>query len=278
MRRLALPCALLLSPLPWLSACGSDASSDEGDETTSVTNSEGEAGPGDGGGDGDASSGGDAGDGDTTGDGDGDECGPDVAPPNEMLGMGADPAGGMFSLEEALEELPEGPGPLRAELVTTLGTFTCELRPDMAPNGVANFVGLARGRRPWLDPGTNEWVRRPYYDGTIFHRVIPNFMIQGGDILGTGFGGPGYMFADEFSELSHVPGTLSYANSGPNTNGSQFFITEVATDWLDGVHTVFGSCTPVSGVGAVADVPTDANDKPLEDVVLEQVVITRCAP
>ena len=88
---------------------------------------------------------------------------------------------------------------------------------------------------------------------------------------------PGYTFDDEFSELVHEPGTLSYANSGANTNGSQFFITEVATDWLDGVHTVFGYCTPVSGVGAIADVPTDGMDKPLEDVVLEQVVITRCA-
>jgi peptidyl-prolyl cis-trans isomerase A (cyclophilin A) len=183
----------------------------------------------------------------------------------------------VFTLEEALAELPEGPGPLRAEMQTSLGTFTCELRPDDAPIAVANFIGLARGRRPWLDPQTMQWVRRPYYDGTIFHRVIPDFMIQGGDILGTGFGGPGYAFEDEFTDLTHTPGTLSMANSGPNTNGAQFFITEVATNWLDGVHTIMGYCDPVSGVTAIASVPRDANDKPIEDVVLEEVRIVRCA-
>jgi peptidyl-prolyl cis-trans isomerase A (cyclophilin A) len=183
----------------------------------------------------------------------------------------------MFTMDEALVELPEGPGPLRAELVTSLGTFTCILEPDQAPIAVANFVGLARGRRPWLHPSTNEWVRHPYYDGTIFHRVIPDFMIQGGDTLGTGFGGPGYTFEDEFSQLRHGPGTLSSANGGPDTNGAQFFITEVATPWLDDVHTILGTCEPLAGVTAIASVPRDANDRPIDDVVLERVAITRCS-
>lgn len=261
-----------------LPACSSDRSNDDETETsgatayttetTETTGTGSETGPE---GDGDEESGGDG-----DGDGDGDPC-VDVEAPDEVLGPGADPAGGVFTLEQALEDLPEGPGPLRADLVTSLGTFTCTFEADQAPLAVANFIGLARGRRPWLDPVTMQWVQRPFYDGTIFHRVIPGFMIQGGDILGTGFGGPGYQFDDEFSSLSHTPGTLSCANSGPNTNGSQFFITEVATNWLDGVHTIMGRCEPVDGVAAVAAVPKDGNDKPLEDVLLETVKVTRCA-
>lgn len=206
------------------------------------------------------------------------ECGPDVAPPNEVLPDEADPTGGVFTLDEALAELPDGPGPLRAILATDQGELTCELRPDKAPNGVANFVGLARGRRPWFDAESGSWVKRPFYDGLLFHRVIPGFVAQGGDPEGTGYGGPGYQFDDEISDLTHVPGTLAYANSGANTNGSQFYVAETTLPSLDGGYTIFGLCTPVSVVTALTSVETDAKDKPLVDEHLQHVTITRCAP
>jgi peptidyl-prolyl cis-trans isomerase A (cyclophilin A) len=205
-------------------------------------------------------------------------CGPDPSAPNEILPDTTDPAKGVFTMEDALAGLPDGPGPLRAIIDTDLGTITCALRPDKAPNGVANFVGLARGVRPWKDPKTKEWVKRRYYDGLTFHRVIPMFMAQGGDPLGTGTGGPGYKFADEISDLVHEPGTLSYANAGPNTNGSQFYITEVKTDWLDGGYTIIGACEPVDVVVALTGVPTNSNDKPLTPLHMKTVEITRCAP
>ena len=198
--------------------------------------------------------------------------------PDEIVPGTTDPMGGVFTLAQALEGLPPGPGPLRAVIQTEHGTLTCALRPDKAPNAVANFVGLARGRRPWRVPSTSEWVKRPFYDGLLFHRVIPAFMAQGGDPLGTGYGGPGYKLDDEISDLSHVPGTLAYANSGPNSNGSQFYITEVATSHLDGGYTIFGLCDPVSVVVALTGVATDANDKPLTDIHQQTVRITRCAP
>jgi peptidyl-prolyl cis-trans isomerase A (cyclophilin A) len=204
------------------------------------------------------------------------DCGPDSSDPDEVLGDDDDPAGGSFSLDEALEGLPEGEGPLRAVFTTEVGEIICELEPDHAPNGVANFVGLARGVRPWVDPITGEWVQRRFYDGLVFHRIIDDFMVQGGDPLGNGTGGPGYRFDDEFGELGHVPGTLSYANSGPNTNGSQFFITEVATAWLDGAHTVFGYCGPMETIQELAAVPVDASDRPREEQTLISVEITRC--
>jgi peptidyl-prolyl cis-trans isomerase A (cyclophilin A) len=159
---------------------------------------------------------------------------------------------------------------------TEVGEIICELEPDHAPNGVANFVGLARGVRPWVDPITGEWVQRRFYDGLVFHRIIDDFMVQGGDPLGNGTGGPGYRFDDEFGELGHVPGTLSYANSGPNTSGSQFFITEVATAWLDGAHTVFGYCGPMETIQELAAVHVDASDRPREEQTLISVEITRC--
>src|SRR5208282_3543852 len=126
---------------------------------------------------------------------------------------------------------------------TSLGEITCELFPQHAPETVENFVGLATGTKEFIDPKTRKPASRPFYDGLIFHRVIPDFMIQGGCPLGTGTGGPGYRFKDEFSkELRHdKPGMLSMANAGPNTNGSQFFITHVPTPWLDGKHTIFGA-------------------------------------
>jgi peptidyl-prolyl cis-trans isomerase A (cyclophilin A) len=205
-------------------------------------------------------------------------CSPDVALPNVTLPDITDPESGNFTLDEALIDLPEGPGPLRAILETDVGTVTCELRPDKAQNGVANFVGLARGRRPWKDPVSKQWVKRRFYDGLLFHRVIPGFVAQGGDPLATGTGGPGYKISDEISNLSHVPGALAYANSGPNSSGSQFYITEVELTDLDGKYTVFGLCAPVSVVVALTHVATNVNDRPVKDLHMKTVSITRCAP
>ncbi|MBI2608942.1 MAG: peptidylprolyl isomerase [Deltaproteobacteria bacterium] len=165
-----------------------------------------------------------------------------------------------------------------AIMETNMGTIKIELFHKQAPKTVANFVGLAEGTKEFTDPETGEEVKRPYYDGIVFHRVIPNFMIQGGDPTGTGMGGPGYEFSDEFnSELRHdKPGMLSMANAGPNTNGSQFFITEVPTPWLDDRHSIFGQV--VEGfevVTQIAHVERDGRDKPLKDVVITKVSIIR---
>ncbi len=180
-----------------------------------------------------------------------------------------------LSLEEALRGI-EGSGVLVAEIETTRGTFRCRLFPDEAPLAVANFMGLARGLRAWLDPKTGQWVRRPFYDGLTFHRVIPDFMIQGGCPNGDGTGGPGYTFRDEFSKkLRHDrPGRLSMANSGPNTNGSQFFITEVPTPWLDDHHTIFGECEPVALVKEIARVPA-TQSRPNEPVRIKGIRFSR---
>jgi len=171
--------------------------------------------------------------------------------------------------------------PLYATLKTSMGNIVVLLYEDKAPKTVENFVGLATGTREWTDPKTGQKVKRPLYNGTIFHRVIPNFMIQGGDPLGTGRGGPGYRFADEFNpELRHSkPGILSMANAGPNTNGSQFFITTVPTPHLDNRHSVFGEVVQgLDVVVAIGNVPRGANDRPLKDVVLNEVVISRGKP
>jgi peptidyl-prolyl cis-trans isomerase A (cyclophilin A) len=160
-----------------------------------------------------------------------------------------------------------------ATLKTSKGDIRVVLYPDTAPKTVANFVGLATGERAWTDPATNERQERPLYDGTIFHRVIPQFMIQGGDPLGTGTGGPGYKFGDEIGPDNSFskPGLLAMANAGPNTNGSQFFITEVPTPWLDRGHTIFGEV--VKGFELVPKIAASGNAK----VKLNQVVITRGA-
>ncbi len=157
-----------------------------------------------------------------------------------------------------------GKGALIATITTPTGTVKCQLFADKAPMTVANFVGLATGKKTWLDPKSNKLQRnKPFYDGTIFHRVIPDFMIQGGDPTGTGMGGPGYDFADEVSPNDKlVAGTLAMANSGPATNGSQFFITEGAPSHLNGKHTIFGACKPLDVVGKIARVKKDDNDKP----------------
>jgi peptidyl-prolyl cis-trans isomerase A (cyclophilin A) len=186
-----------------------------------------------------------------------------------------DPAKGSFPIEEATKGLA-GSGPLTAKIDTTLGTFTCTLYDKQAPNTVANFVGLARGLRPWKD-ASGQWVKKPFYDGLIFHRVIPGFMIQGGDPLGTGIGKPGYSFADEFSpELRFdKPGLLAMANAGPATNGSQFFITEGTPNHLSNKHTIFGLCEPASLVTKITSVERGPRDKPVKDVVMKKVTISR---
>ena len=191
-----------------------------------------------------------------------------------------DPAKGKFTLEQATKGLA-GSGPLTAKIETTLGTFNCELYDKQAPLTVANFVGLARGLRPWKDPKTGKWVeKKPLYDGLIFHRVIPGFMIQGGDPLGQGVGGPGYQFDDEISpELDFTePYVLAMANAGPATNGSQFFITEGSPAHLTGRHTIFGKCDPLSLVTKIAGVERGPRDKPVTDVVMKKVIITRGKP
>ncbi|WP_239312497.1 MULTISPECIES: peptidylprolyl isomerase [unclassified Frankia] len=167
---------------------------------------------------------------------------------------------------------------LYATLRTTQGDVEILLFENQAPKTVANFVGLATGTREWTDPRTGEKRTTPLYDGTIFHRVIPDFMIQGGDPLGSGRGGPGYKFADEFHpELRFSrPYLLAMANSGPGTNGSQFFITVAATTWLDRKHTIFGEVTRGTEiVDAISKAPTGAQDRPTTDVVVQQVVIER---
>jgi peptidyl-prolyl cis-trans isomerase A (cyclophilin A) len=166
---------------------------------------------------------------------------------------------------------------LTALLRTNHWDVVVRLFPDQAPKTVRNFVELAEGSREWADPNTRQTVRARLYDGTIFHRVIPDFMIQGGDPLGTGTGGPGYKFADEFHpDLAfNRPYLLAMANAGPGTNGSQFFITTVPTPWLDRKHTIFGEV--IEGqqvVDAISHLKTGANDRPVEDVVLESVEIT----
>ena len=166
---------------------------------------------------------------------------------------------------------------------TTAGDLTCELFPKQAPKTVANFIGLANGTKEWTNPDTHKKQQGvPLYNGTIFHRVIPKFMIQGGDPLGNGEGGPGYSFEDEFSpDLTFdVPGRLAMANSGPATNGSQFFITEVPTPHLNGKHTIFGQCTPesVELVKQIARKATDPRDnRPYDPVKINTIEFTGVA-
>ena len=164
-----------------------------------------------------------------------------------------------------------------AKFITSEGTFTVKLMPEHAPTTVANFVDLATGKREWKDPRDGQRKSEPLYNGTIFHRVIPDFMIQGGDPDGTGMGGPGYRFEDECppgGPSFDKPGLLAMANSGPNTNGSQFFVTVKPTPWLTGKHTIFGEVTEgMDIVDAIATASTGAQDKPVADIVLERVEI-----
>ncbi len=166
-----------------------------------------------------------------------------------------------------------------AVLHTNLGDIAVELFPNQAPKTVANFVELATGAREWVDPRTGAKSTANLYDGTVFHRVISNFMIQGGDPLGTGTGGPGYRFADEFhGELVFDrPYLLAMANSGPGTNGSQFFITVAPTTWLNRKHTIFGEVKDAASqkvVDAIATTKTGAQDRPIQAVTINSVTIT----
>lgn len=168
------------------------------------------------------------------------------------------------------------PKNIKAEFQTNKGNFTCLLYPESAPITVANFIKLAQGEKEWTHPKTGEKTKKTLYDGTIFHRVIPDFMIQGGDPLGLGIGGPGYQFEDEIDPVLTFanPGTLAMANSGPNTNGSQFFITVAPTPWLNGKHTIFGRV--IDGyevVEAISKVKAEQQDRPDKPVVLEKITI-----
>jgi peptidyl-prolyl cis-trans isomerase A (cyclophilin A) len=186
------------------------------------------------------------------------------------------------------QEIPDAPQATAAAMIhpngptvvmdTSMGRITCQFFQKQAPTAVANFVALAQGTKDWTDPSTNKKMHhKPLFDGTTFHRVIPEFMIQGGDPLGNGSGDPGYTFADEFEpDLNFdVPGRLAMANSGPNTNGSQFFVTEQAYDSLNQHYTIFGQCdeASVTVVKTIARVQRDGNDKPLVAVVLKKVTI-----
>ncbi|GAA3628717.1 peptidylprolyl isomerase [Streptomyces fenghuangensis] len=170
---------------------------------------------------------------------------------------------------------------LYATLKTNQGDITIRLFPDHAPKTVKNFVELAEGKREWTHPATGKKSTDRLYDGTVFHRVISGFMIQGGDPLGNGTGGPGYEFGDEFHpDLAfNKPYLLAMANAGPGTNGSQFFITVAPTAWLTGKHTIFGEVADEAGqrvVDAIAAAPTNQRtDRPLQDVVIESVVVEK---
>ncbi len=184
-----------------------------------------------------------------------------------------DPRHGHFTLSDATGGMP-GTGALVATIETSMGAFTCELLSDEAPNTVANFVGLARGTRDFWDSVAGRWVRRPFYDGSIFHRVIPDFMIQGGDVLRSGRGGTGYEIADENVRGHDAAGQLCMANHGPGTNAGQFFITEGAKPHLDGSYSIFGRCHPTELVGQIARVPAHA-DRPDTPVFILHVTVHR---
>ncbi len=169
---------------------------------------------------------------------------------------------------------------LQAIIHTNLGDINCNLFPDHAPKTVENFIGLSEGTKEWTDPRVNVKTTEPLYKDIVFHRIITGFMIQGGDPLGTGTGGPGYSFNDEaHPELTfYKPYLLAMANSGPNTNGSQFFITVAATTWLNFKHTIFGEVADQAGrdvVDAIAAVETGSQDRPKVDVVMQSIEIVR---
>jgi peptidyl-prolyl cis-trans isomerase A (cyclophilin A) len=170
---------------------------------------------------------------------------------------------------------------LYATLETSKGTIVVKLFSKDAPKTVANFVGLASGEKEWKDPATLQMTKKPLYDGTIFHRVIPGFMIQGGDPLGKGVGGPGYTFEDEFQSgrVFDKPGILAMANRGPATNGSQFFITVAATPWLNNRHTIFGEVVKnYNVVEKITQVQRGPQDRPVEPITIKKVTISDKKP
>jgi peptidyl-prolyl cis-trans isomerase A (cyclophilin A) len=197
-------------------------------------------------------------------------------PPPAASAASGDPLGGKFTLEDALKDLP-GKGALVAEIATDLGKLECKLLEDKAPITVANFVGLARGLRPFRNP-EREWVKKPAYDGTTFHRVIKGFMVQGGDPAGTGGGEPGYVIPDELWQgATHDRrGLLCMANRGPNTNGMQFFITDAAAPHLDRSYTIFGECGPDAVIEKLASVEV-RGDRAVNPTKIQKVTIKRKA-
>ena len=186
-----------------------------------------------------------------------------------------DPLKGNWTLADATKEL-KGTGPIVAKIDTSKGTLQCKLYDDKAPVTVANFIGLATGKRAWKDPSTGKWVNKPAYDGTTFHRIIKGFMIQGGDAKGTGSGEPGYVIDDEIWEGAKHDraGLLCMANRGPNTNGAQFFITDAAAPHLDKGYTIFGECAPEQVVHDIASVPV-MGERPATPVTIKSVTISR---
>jgi peptidyl-prolyl cis-trans isomerase A (cyclophilin A) len=191
-----------------------------------------------------------------------------------------DPHAGSFTLTEALKGLA-GKGALTATIHTSLGMVSCQLFDDKAPKTVANFVGLARGLRKYWDTRENAWIGKNYFDGTTFHRVIPGFMIQGGDYLGNGSGLTGFEIPDELHPtLKHDrAGLLCMANRGPNTNAAQFFITDASTPHLDNSYTIFGECAPLDVIARIARVPQSGpGNTPITPVVMERVEISRGRP
>ena len=199
-----------------------------------------------------------------------------AAKPISVVAAAADdPLHGVFSLTDATRGLG-GSGPLVAVIDTSRGALTCRLLEAQAPRNVANFVGLARGLRPFRDPVTNAWVKRPVYDGTTFHRIVRGFMIQGGDPSGTGTGDAGYVVPDEIWQngAHDRAGLLCTANRGPNTNGLQFFVTDDAAAHLDGGFTIFGACAPLSVVHQLAATPVEGS-RPIKPVEIKSVRIRR---
>lgn len=185
---------------------------------------------------------------------------------------------GAVSEKSKANKARSGVRTMSAVIETSLGKIVVKLYDKEAPKTVANFVELAKGTKEWLDPKTGQKVKRPFYDGLIFHRVIPNFMIQGGCPLGNGTGSPGYRFEDEFSPQLQFdrPGLLAMANSGPGTNGSQFFITTVPTPHLNNHHTIFGEVTlGLDVVLAIGNVPRGAQDRPLTPVILKKIIVQK---
>ena len=188
---------------------------------------------------------------------------------------GSDPNNGSFTLAEATKDL-KGAGAIVAKIDTGKGALQCKLYDDKAPNTVANFIGLATGKRAWRDPNSRLWVNKPAYDGTTFHRIIKGFMIQGGDPRGDGTGEPGYVIKDEIWDgAKHdKAGLLCMANRGHNTNGAQWFITDAAAAHLDGNYTIFGECEPVSVVHDIANGQV-SGDRAVDPVKIKSVTITR---
>ena len=196
-----------------------------------------------------------------------------VAP---VVAAPGDPVKGKFGMDDALKGLSGTGTKLYADLETSVGTLNCELWPDKAPLTVANFVGLARGVRPWKQ--SDKWVKKPLYDGLVFHRVVKGFMIQGGDPNKDGSGGPGYEIPDEIWEDAHHDqrGLLCMANRGPNTNGSQFFIMDGAAPHLDGGYTIFGKCGPDDVTEKLSSSPT-VGDRAVDPPEIKKVTVRKAS-